>query len=70
MTNPGPPTVTARLVAGGLAVLALGVGFFWMWSMAQGVLFAGVPSWVIGLVVVGLLVALAMAVDRVRHGAS
>lgn len=60
--------MTARLVVGTLAVLALGVGAFWMWSMARGVQFAGVPSWVAGLVAVGLLVALAAAVDRARHG--
>lgn len=61
-----PPTRSGRLVVAGLAVTALAVGAFWLWSTARDVMVAGVPPWVIGLVVVGLLVALAMAVDRIR----
>ena len=68
MTNPGgsPPTLADRVVVGLLAVAALAVGAFWLWATAQGGLVAGVPSWVIGLVVVALIFSLALAVSRVR----
>lgn len=71
MTDRGDPprTLAARLVVAGLALAALLVGAFWMWSTSRGAMVAGVPSWVPGLVVVGLLVALAVAVDRVRNSA-
>lgn len=49
-----------------LALTAFAVGAFWMWTTATGVMYAGVPAWVVGLVVVGLLVALAFAVHRVH----
>lgn len=63
----GEPTVRSRLVVAGLAVLVLVVGSFWLWTVLHGVLFAGVPSWVVGLLLVGLVVALAAAIDRVHH---
>ncbi len=57
----------SRVLVGVLAVIALAAGAFWMWSTATGGLYAGVPSWIIGLVVVGLVFALALAVHRVSH---
>lgn len=66
MTDPGPPTLAARLTVAVLGLTALGVGAFWMWSTSTGVMYAGVPQWVVGLFVVGLLVALALAVHRVH----
>lgn len=63
----GEPTVTSRLVVVGLAVLVVAVGSFWLWTVLHGVLVAGVPSWVVGLLFVGLVVALAAAIDRVHH---
>lgn len=52
-----------------LALTALAVGAFWMWTTATGVMYAGVPAWAVGLVVVALLVALAFAVHRVHDSA-
>lgn len=66
MTESGPPTWVARLTVAALAVMALGVGTFWMWTTSTGVMYAGVPPWAIGLVVIALLVALATAVHRVH----
>ena len=63
----GEPTVRSRLVVAGLAVLVVAVGSFWLWTVLHGVLVAGVPSWVVGLLLVGLVVALAAAIDRVHH---
>lgn len=59
--------MTSRLVVVGLAVLVVVVGSFWLWTVLHGVLVAGVPSWVVGLMFVGLVVALAAAIDRVHH---
>ena len=59
--------MTSRLVVVGLAVLVVVVGSFWLWTVLLGVLVAGVPSWVVGLMFVGLVVALAAAIDRVHH---
>ena len=42
----------------------------WMWSTATGVMVAGVPPWAVGLVVVALLVALALAVHRMHDARS
>lgn len=63
----GEPTVRSRLVVVGLALLVVVVGIFWLWTVLHGVLVAGVPSWVVGLLLVGLVVALAAAIDRVHH---
>ena len=57
----------SRLVVVALAVLVVVVGSFWLWTVLHGVLVAGVPSWVVGLLLVGLVVALAAAIDRVHH---
>jgi len=57
----------SRLVVAGLAAMVLAVGFFWLWTVLNGVLIAGVPSWVVGLVLVALVVALAAAIDRLHH---
>lgn len=61
--------LVARLAVAILGLMALGVGAFWMWTTSTGVFYAGVPSWVVGLVVVGLLVALAFAVHRLQSSA-
>ena len=66
MADPGSPTLAARLTVAGLALLALGVGALWIWTAATDVMFAGVPPWVVGLVVVALLFALALAVHRLH----
>lgn len=63
----GEPTIVSRLVVAGLALMVVAVGSFWLWTILHGVLVAGVPSWVVGLLFVGLVVALAAAVDRVHH---
>jgi hypothetical protein len=63
----GEPTVVSRLVVAALAAMVLAVGAFWLWTILRGVLVAGVPSWVVGLLFVGLVVALAAAVDKVHH---
>lgn len=63
----GEPTVASRLVVVGLTVLVVVVGSLWLWTVLHGVLVAGIPSWVIGLLLVGLVVALAAAIDRVHH---
>ncbi|GAA1476361.1 hypothetical protein GCM10009623_08070 [Nocardioides aestuarii] len=63
----GEPTMASRLVVVGLAVLVVVVGSFWLWTVLHGVLVAGVPSWVVGLLLVGLVVALAASIDRVHH---
>ena len=70
MRDPGPPTLAARLTVACLALLALGVGALWMWSTATGVMVAGVPPWAVGLLVVALLVALALAVHRMHDARS
>lgn len=69
MTDHGgtPPSLAARLVVAGLAVMALAVGALWMWMTARGVIYAGVPPWAVGLVVVGLVFALAWAVHRLQE---
>jgi len=61
--------LVARLAVAILGLMALGVGAFWMWTTSIGVIYAGVPPWVVGLVVVGLLVALAFAVHRLQNSA-
>jgi len=58
------------LAVAALGLMALGVGAFWMWTTATGVTYVGVPPWAAGLVVVGLLVALAFAVHRVHDSPS
>ncbi len=63
----GEPTIVSRLLVVGLAAMVFVVGGFWMWTVLHGVLVAGVPSWVVGLAFVGLVVALAAAIDRVLH---
>jgi hypothetical protein len=63
----GEPTVRSRLLVAGLALLVVVVGSFWLWTVLHGVLVAGIPSWVVGLLLVGLVVALAAAIDRVHH---
>lgn len=70
MTDHGgsPATLASRVVIAVLALLCLGVGALWMWSTATGLLWAGVPAWAIGMVVVALLVALALAVHRAADG--
>lgn len=50
-----------------LAVVALATGSFWMWSTATGVVYAGVPSWLVGLAVVALVFALARAIHHVNE---
>ena len=65
MTNSGPPTLATRLTVAALALIALAVGAVWMWTTATGVMVAGMPPWVLGLAVVALLVALAVAVHRI-----
>lgn len=62
-----PSGVTGRLVVATLAVMALSVGSFWMWSTATGVMYAGVPSWLVGLAVVALVFALARAIHHVNE---
>jgi len=61
--------LVARLTVAILGLMALGVGAFWMWTTSTGVIYAGVPPWVVGLIVVGLLVALAFAVHRLQNSA-
>ncbi len=61
--------LVARLTVAILGLMALGVGAFWMWTTSTGVMYAGVPPWAAGLVVVGLLGALAFAVHRVHDSA-
>jgi hypothetical protein len=64
----GTPTgLPGRLVVATLAVMALSIGSFWMWSTATGVRYAGVPSWLVGLVVVALVFALARAIHHVNE---
>ncbi len=63
----GEPTTASRLVVAGLTVLVLVVGVFWLWTMLYGLSVLGLPSWVFGLLFVGLIVALAAAIDRVHH---
>lgn len=60
-----PSGVTGRLVVAMLAVMALSIGGLWMWSIATGVMYAGV-SWLVGLVVVALVFALARAIHHVN----
>lgn len=68
MTDLGrPPTSSSRLVATMLALVVVTLGSYWVWAMATGELVAGMPSWVVGLLMVGLVVALAAAVDRTRE---
>lgn len=61
-----PPSLAARLVVALLAVVAVAVGALWMWSTATGVRYAGVPSWLVGLVVVALVFALARVIHHVN----
>jgi hypothetical protein len=63
----GEPTIVSRLVVAGLAAMVLVVGAFWLWTVLHGVLVVGIPSWVVGLLLVGLVVALAAAVERLHH---
>jgi len=69
MTHHRAPTpgLAARLVVAMLAVTAMAIGGFWMWSAATGVRYAGVPSWTVGLVVIALVFALARAIHHVNH---
>lgn len=68
MTDHGgtPPSLAARLVVAALALTALAVGGLWMWMTARGVMIAGMPPWVLGLVVVALVFSLAWAVHRIQ----
>jgi hypothetical protein len=49
-----------------LTGLVLAVGGFWLWSITMDEPYAGIPHWLVGLVVVGLIVALAVALSRLR----
>ena len=62
-----PSGLAGRLVVAMLAVMALSIGSFWMWSTATGVMYAGVPSWLVGLAVVALVFALARAIHHVNE---
>lgn len=62
-----PTGLAGRLVVAMLAVTALSIGGFWMWSTATGVRYAGVPSWLVGLAVVALVFALARAIHHVNE---
>lgn len=62
-----PSGLAGRLVVAMLAVMALSIGSFWMWSTVTGVVYAGVPSWLLGLVVVALVFALARAIHHVNE---